>query len=104
MTETTLGIKNTTWTVIEVTSAALLAGITARTTYKAVKKAGGVTNYVSPKGDFWKSTELYSGILISLLIFKNAADAAKKQGWISGMKAAPVSGYLPNGLGQLNYF
>lgn len=104
MTETTLGIKNTTWTAVEVTSAILLGTLTARSTYKAVKKSGGLGNYLKPKGDFWKSTELYSGALISIVVIKNAADAAKKQGWISGMKAAPVRGYLPNGLGQLNYF
>ena len=40
----TLGIKNTTWATIELASASLLAAITARTTYKEVKTAGGLGN------------------------------------------------------------
>jgi len=103
MTETTLGVKDTTWTAIEVTSALLLGAITARSTYKAVKNSGGLGSYLKPKGDFWKSTELYSGALISILVIKNAADAAKKQGWISGARQ-PAIGSLPNGFGMMNYF
>ena len=37
MTDTTLGISNKTWAVIELASAGLLAAVTARGTYSAAK-------------------------------------------------------------------
>ena len=42
MTDTTLGISNKTWAVIELASAGLLAAVTARGTYSAAKSAGGL--------------------------------------------------------------
>lgn len=105
MIETTLGIKNTTWSVMELASAGLLAVITARTTYKEVKQAGGVVRYIRPKGDAWRSATTYSNVLITLLLLKGAIDAAKSYGTISGTKQT-LSGYtqLPHNLGTMNYF
>ena len=100
-----LGIKNTTWATIELASASLLAAITARTTYKEVKKAGGLGNYLSPKGDAWKSAATYSSFLISLLLLKGAVDAAKSYGVISGVGATPVPQVMGlQGYGTMNYF
>ena len=48
MTDTTLGIKNTTWAAVEFGSAGLLAAITFRSTYGAVKQAGGIVDYLTP--------------------------------------------------------
>lgn len=109
MTETTLGISNKTWAMIELGSAGLLAAITARTTYKEVKRAGGVAKYLRPKGDAWRSATTYSNVLISLLLVKGAIDAAKSYNIISGTSQpmiAGVGGYkqLPNNLGTMNYF
>ena len=101
----TLGIRNTTWATIELASAGLLATITARTTYKEVKKAGGLGNYLSPKGDAWKSATTYSSFLISLLLLMGAVDAAKSYGVISGMRATPVPQVMGlQGYGRMNYF
>ncbi len=103
--EKTLGIKNTTWATIELASAGLLATITARVTYKEVKKAGGLGNYLSPKGDAWKSAATYSNVLIALLLFKGAVDAAKSYGVISGVGATPVPQVMGlQGYGRMNYF
>ena len=109
MTNTTLGIKNTTWATIELASAGLLATITARTTYREIKKAGGLQRYLRPKGDAWKSATTYSNLLIAILLVKGAADAAKSYGVISGTKQTmprSIGGYkqLPNNLGTMNYF
>jgi len=109
MTETTLGISNKTWSLVELGSAGLLAIITARTTYKEVKRAGGVSNYLRPKGDAWRSATTYSNVLITLLLIKGAIDAAKSHDVISGVSQpmiAGVGGYkqLPNNLGTMNYF
>ena len=84
----TFGISKKTWSVIELTSAGLLAAVTARTTYKEMKKAGGLAKFVRPKGDAWKSASIYSNILISIILLKNAADAAKEYNIISGVGAA----------------
>lgn len=109
MTETTLGIKNSTWATIELASAGLLAAVTARATYKEMKKAGGLAKFVRPKGDAWKSASIYSSILISIILVKNAADAAKSYGVVSGIKqpmGGAIGGHkqLPNNLGTMNYF
>jgi hypothetical protein len=109
MVETTLGISNKTWSLIELSSAGLLAVITARTTYKEVKRARGLANYLRPKGDAWRSATTYSNVLITLLLVKGAIDAAKSHDVISGLsrpKIAGVGGYnqLPNNLGTMNYF
>jgi len=103
MTETTFGIKNTTWDTLEVVSAVTLAALNTRMVYKGIKKARGIRNYIKPKGDFWNSAEMYSGLLISFLVLKGAADAAKSHGWISGMKQ-PAIGSIHNGYGTMNYF
>ena len=42
--ETTLGIKDKHWAVLELGSAVLLAGITLRGTYAEVKAVGGWNN------------------------------------------------------------
>jgi len=103
--ETTLGIKNSTWAVMELGSAVLLAGITLRGTYSEVKRVGGFTKYVKPKKDTWKSAQVYSNLLITLLLLKGAMDAAKSYDIISGTRAAPPQGHqLLNGYGQQNYF
>lgn len=105
MTETTLGIKNTTWAAVELASAGLLAAITARTTYTEVKRVGGITNYIRPKGDTWKSAAVYSNLLISILLIKGAIDVAKEYDLISGARAGRMnSQQLLNGYGQQNYF
>lgn len=103
MIETTLGIPNKTWASIELASAGLLAAITARTTYKSVKQAGGLANYVKPKRDSWKSAAVYSNLLITLLLVKGAIDVAKEYDIISGVGAAPNS-MQERGLGTINYF
>ena len=103
--EKTLGIKNTTWATIELASAGLLAAVTARTTYKEVKKSGGLGNYLSPKGDAWKSATTYSNFLIALLLLKGAVDAAKSYGVISGVRATSVPQVMGlQGYGTMNYF
>lgn len=109
MVETTLGISNKTWSLMELSSAGLLAVITARTTYKEVKRAGGVAKYLRPKGDAWRSATTYSNVLITLLLVKGAIDAAKSHNLLSGASQpmiAGVGGYkqLPNNLGTMNYF
>lgn len=109
MTEKTLGISNKTWATVELASAGLLAAITARSTYNEVKKAGGVQNFLRPKGDAWKSAATYSSVLIAILLVKGAADAAKSYGVISGIKQPTlrsIGGHkqLPNNLGTMNYF
>ena len=105
MTETTLGVKDTTWAVIELGSAVLLAGITSRSTYSQVKKAGGIASYLKPRKDSWKSAQMYSNLLITILILKGAMDASKSYGYISGTRAAPQQGHqMLNGYGQQNYF
>ena len=103
---TTLGIKNTTWAGIELASAGLLAVITARTTYKEVKRAGGLGNYLKPKGDAWKSATTYSNVLIALLLLKGAVDAHKSFNGIGRLAQANLRGHkqLPNNLGTMNYF
>lgn len=101
----TLGIRNTTWATIELASAGLLATITARTTYKEVKKAGGLGNYLSPKGDAWRSATTYSNFLIAMLLLKGAVDAAKSYGVISGVRATPAPQVMGlQGYGRMNYF
>ena len=103
--EKTLGIRNSTWATIELASAGLLATITARTTYKEVKKAGGLGNYLSPKGDAWKSATTYSNFLIAMLLLKGAVDAAKSYGVISGVRATPAPQVMGlQGYGRMNYF
>lgn len=109
MVETTLGISNKTWSIIELGSAGLLAAITARTTYNEVKRAGGVAKYLRPKGDAWRSATTYSNVLITLLLVKGAIDAAKSYNVISGTSQPMISGLsghrqLPNNLGTMNYF
>jgi hypothetical protein len=101
----TLGVRNTTWATIELASAGLLATITARTTYKEVKKAGGLGNYLSPKGDAWRSATTYSNFLIAMLLLKGAVDAAKSYGVISGVRATPAPQVMGlQGYGRMNYF
>lgn len=109
MTETTLGISNKKWAAIELASAALLGAITARTTFKEVKKSGGIVKYVRPKGDAWRSATTYSNLLITILLLKGAIDAAKSYNVISGTVQDSVSGMhghktLPHNLGTMNYF
>lgn len=105
MTDTTLGISNKTWAVIELASAGLLAAVTARGTYSAAKSAGGLGKYLRPKKDSWKSAAVYSNILISILLIKGAIDAAKEYDIISGTRAGGMNGHqLLNGYGQQNYF
>lgn len=109
MTDTTLGISNKTWATIELASAGLLGIITARTTYKEVKKVGGVVKYLKPKGDAWRSATTYSNVLISLLLIKGAIDAAKSYNIISGTVQGSATGMhghklLPHNLGTMNYF
>ena len=102
---TTLGIKDTTWAAIELGSAVLLAGITFRGTYSEVQRVGGLRNYVKPKKDTWKSAQVYSNLLITILLLKGAMDASKSYGLISGTRAAPQQGHqMLNGYGQQNYF
>lgn len=84
MTETTLGISNKTWAILELSSAGLLAAITARSTVKAVNKAGGLGSYLS-KGDFWKSSESWSSVLVTLILLKGAVDAAKSYNLVNGV-------------------
>src|SRR6056300_96004 len=103
MTDGTFGISKKTWSVIELASAGLLAAVTARTTYKEMKKAGGLAKFVRPKGDAWKSASIYSSILISVILLKNAADAAKEYDIISGVGAAS-NDMQQRGLGAINYF
>ena len=94
-----------TWATIELASAGLLATITARTTYKEVKKAGGLGNYLSPKGDAWRSATTYSNFLIAMLLLKGAVDAAKSYGVISGVRATPAPQVMGlQGYGRMNYF
>lgn len=105
MTDTTLGIPNKTWATIELASAGLLAVITARSTYSEAKRAGGLTKYIKPKKDSWKSAAVYSNLLITLLLVKGAIDAAKEYDIISGTRAGGMNGHqLLNGYGQQNYF
>ena len=105
MEETTLGIKDKHWAVMELGSAVLLAGITLRGTYSEVKRVGGFTKYIKPKKDSWKSAQVYSNLLITLLLLKGAMDAAKSYDIISGTRAASQQGHrLLNGYGQQNYF
>lgn len=103
MTDGTFGISQKTWSAIELTSAGLLAAVTARTTYKEMKKAGGLAKFIRPKGDAWKSASIYSSILISIILLKNAADAAKEYDLIRGIGAAS-SDMQRRGLGTINYF
>jgi len=105
MTETTLGVKDTTWAAVELGSAVLLAGITLRSTYSQVKKVGGITKYIKPRKDSWKSAQMYSNLLITMLLLKGAIDAAKSYGFIRGISAPPQQGpQTLNGYGQQNYF
>ena len=104
MTETTLGVKDTTWAVLELGSALLLAGITSRSTYHQVKKAGGIASYLKPSKDSWKSAQMYSNLLITMLLLKGAMDAAKSYDLISGTGAAPQQGAQLSGYSQKNYF
>ena len=105
MTDTTLGIRNKTWATIELASAGLLAAITARTTYKSAKQAGGLAKYIKPKKDSWKSAAVYSNLLITLLLVKGAIDVAKEYDIISGTRAGGINGHqMLNGYGQQNYF
>ena len=105
MTETTLGVKDTTWAVIELGSAGLLAAITLRGTYGEVKRVGGLGAYIRPKKDTWKSAQMYSNLLITMLLLKGAMDASKSYGIISGTRAASPQGFQAlNGYGQQNYF
>jgi len=105
MTDTTLGISNRTWAIIELTSAGLLAAVTARGTYAAAKSAGGLGKYLRPNKDSWKSAAVYSNLLISILLIKGAIDAAKEYDIISGTRAGGMNGHqLLNGYGQQNYF
>jgi len=105
MEETTLGIKDKHWAVLELGSAVLLAGITLRGTYADVKRVGGLRKYVKPKKDTWKSAQVYSHLLITILLLKGAMDASKSYGIIGGTRAAPQQGHQTlNGYGQQNYF
>lgn len=106
MTETTtLGIKDKHWAALELGSAVLLAGITLRGTYSEVQRVGGLRNYVKPKKDTWKSAQVYSNLLITILLLKGAMDASKSYGVISGTRAASQQGFQAlNGYGQQNYF
>jgi len=105
MGETTLGIKNTTWAAVELGSAGLLAAITFRSTYGAVQKAGGVVDYLTPGKNTWKSAQVYSNVLITVLLLKGAIDAAKSYDLISGIGAGHNPGrQMLNGYGQQNYF
>ena len=102
---TTLGIKDKHWSVIELGSAGLLAAITLRGTYAEVKRVGGLKSYIKPKKDTWKSAQVYSNLLITMLLLKGAMDASKSYGIISGTRAAPQQGHqMLNGYGQQNYF
>ena len=104
MTDTTLGVKNKTWTLIELTSAGLLAAITLRSTLKEAKKKGGLMEYIQPRGDFWKSSQVYSNVLVTVLLCKGAIDAAKEYNLISGLGAAPVVHPQLGGYSNQNYF
>ena len=102
---TTLGIKDKHWTVLELGSAVLLAAIVTRGTYGEVKQVGGLRAYMKPKKDTWKSAQMYSNLLITMLLLKGAMDAAKSYDLISGVRAAPQQGHQAlNGYGQQNYF
>ena len=101
---TTLGLNNRTWTLIELTSAGLLAAITLRSTIKEANKKGGLLGYIQPRGDFWKSSQVYSNVLVTILLCKGAIDAAKEYNLISGLGAAPVTRPQLGGYSKQNYF
>ena len=101
---TTLGIKDKHWAVVELGSALLLAAIVTRGTYGDVKQVGGLRAYMKPKKDAWKSAQVYSNLLITMLLLKGAMDASKSYGLISGTRAAPQQGAQLSGYGQQNYF
>ena len=104
MTETTLGLSDKNWAIIELASAGLLAALTIRETTKDIRQRGGLFRFVKPRKDFWRSSQVYSGLLITLLLTKGAIDAAKEYDFISGIGAASGNHMQLNGYGKQNYF
>jgi hypothetical protein len=104
MTETTLGLSDKTWAILELSSAGLLAALTIRETRQDIRQRGGLLKFVKPRKDFWKSSQIYSGLLITLLLTKGAIDAAKEYDFISGIGATDGSHMQLNGYGKQNYF
>jgi len=104
MTETTLGLSDKSWAMLELASAGLLAALTIRETRQDIRQRGGFLKFVKPRKDFWKSSQVYSGLLITLLLAKGAIDAAKEYDLISGIGAANSGHMQLNGYGMRNYF
>lgn len=104
MAETTLGLSDKSWAMLELASAGLLAALTIRETRQDIRQRGGLLKFVKPRKDFWKSSQVYSGLLITLLLAKGAIDAAKEYDLISGIGAANSGHMQLNGYGMKNYF
>lgn len=104
MTETTLGLSDKNWSILELASAGLLAALTIRETRQDIRQRGGFFKFVKPRKDFWRSSQVYSGLLITLLLTKGAIDAAKEYDFISGIGAANGNHMQLNGYGNQNYF
>lgn len=104
MTETTLGLSDKSWAMLELASAGLLAALTIRETRQDIRQRGGFLKFVKPRKDFWKSSQVYSGLLITLLLAKGAIDAAKEYDLISGIGATNGGHMQLNGYGMKNYF
>lgn len=104
MAETTLGLSDKSWAMLELASAGLLAALTIRETRQDIRQRGGFLKFVKPRKDFWKSSQVYSGLLITLLLAKGAIDAAKEYDLISGIGATNGGHMQLNGYGMKNYF